>query len=75
MGLVLGGRRMPASWTWLSWAVGLVFLATVVLSVTGLGGDAGLWLQALGTGILVPVWAVWLAVRLRGPDSDEAPPG
>ena len=49
-------------------AIGLI--ATVVVGVVGFGGDLGLYLLLLVSGVLVPIWAIWLGASLRDrPDS------
>ena len=67
-------RRMPAGWDIASWLTVIGLIATVVVGFFSLGGDdLGLYLLLLVTGILVPVWAIWLGVSWR--DQDRSKPG
>jgi hypothetical protein len=66
-GDALAGRGMPAAWGTLSWALAGVLLLSVALNVVGLDGPIGPLLIALVTGVLLPIWAVWLATRLPDP--------
>jgi hypothetical protein len=63
--ILFGGRAMPSGWRALSYVVAAVVVLTAVLGIIGVGGldDVTLWLTALLTGVLIPVWAVWLAAR------------
>ncbi len=61
--LAFGGRAMSPSWAWLSYAIAIGFVVVGVLSVADVPGDVSQWLTVLLTGILVPVWAFWLASR------------
>lgn len=59
------GRVMPERWIWLSWAISAVVILTLVLGFTDLSGDLETALTALLTGVLVPIWAIWLGLRLQ----------
>src|SRR5690349_20301038 len=66
--------RISAAWDIWSWLTVIGLVATVVVGFFGLGGDDfGLYLLLIVTGILVPVWAIWLGARWR--DQVEADPG
>jgi hypothetical protein len=69
--LAFGGRAMSPSWAWLSYAIAIGFVVVGVLSVADVLGDVSQWLTVLLTGILVPVWAFWLASTFR--ESNAAP--
>ncbi len=68
-GMALAGRGMPAAWGTLSWALAFVLVLGVVVSVIGVEGPVGPLLIAVVTGLLLPIWAGWLATRL----SDASP--
>jgi membrane-associated PAP2 superfamily phosphatase len=69
--LAFGGRAMSPSWAWLSYAIAIGFVVVGVLSIVDVLGDVSQWLTVLLTGILVPVWAFWLASTFR--ESNAAP--
>jgi hypothetical protein len=46
-----------------------LLVITVLVRYAGIAGDLNGWLTALVTGILVPVWAIWLGRDV--PDRDE----
>lgn len=59
--LIFGGR-MPAAWRWISWSgAGLLVLSIVLHEVSD--SPAGDLVAAVATGILLPAWAVILAMR------------
>jgi hypothetical protein len=56
-------KRMPAGWDIVSWLTAIGLIATVVVGFFSLGGDdLGLYPLLVVTGILVPVWAIWLGL-------------
>ena len=65
-GTLLRSRGMNEAWEWLSRAIAVVFLIPVVLSILETGEEVSNLLAALATGILVPVWAIWLGRNLGG---------
>jgi hypothetical protein len=67
--LVLGGRGMARGWLALSYLLALLLVVTVVVGSAGIADDLNGWLTALATGVLVPVWAIWLG--RDAPDGDE----
>lgn len=58
--LLLGGRGMARGWVALSYLLAVLLIMTVVVGYAGIAGDLNGWLTAVVTGILVPVWAIWL---------------
>jgi hypothetical protein len=65
-------RRMPAGWDIASWLTVIGLIATVVVGFFSLGGDdLGLYLLLFVTGILVPIWAIWLGLSWRDEDRSE----
>jgi hypothetical protein len=59
-------KRMPAGWDIASWLTVIGLIATVVVGFFSLGGDdLALYLLLVVTGILVPIWAIWLGVSWR----------
>jgi hypothetical protein len=66
-------RRMPAAWDVLSWLTAIVSIATVVVFFLQVGEDLGRYLLLFLSGILVPIWTIWLGFSLRGgPDAVSA---
>jgi hypothetical protein len=61
-GRLFGGDEMPASWTILSYVTALLIAAALVLGLTG-QGDVSDWLTIALTAIVIPAWALWLAIR------------
>lgn len=59
-GAAVGGATMPVGWRYLSWATALVLLSNVVVGVIGVDDPVGPILIAVETGILIPIWAIWL---------------
>jgi hypothetical protein len=63
---------MPAAWRWLSLLIALAGLVLAVLTVLE-AYPYDQYLLALTAGILVPIWAIWLAIRaseIWGTDSE-----
>ena len=65
-----GGRSMPDGWALLSYLLAAVVVLTAILAFVGLDSlfDVARWLTTLLTGVLIPVWALWLAARFSEPD-------
>jgi hypothetical protein len=55
---------MPGGWVWLSSSIAVVSLASAVLAVAGAYPFDQLGV-VLTAGVLVPIWALWLAIRVR----------
>ena len=69
-------RRMPPLWEIVSWITATALIASAVLGVLQLGGpDLGLILLLVISGVLVPVWAIWLGWSLGSGHAGEAEPG
>jgi hypothetical protein len=74
VGLAVAARtytpaQMPSSWAALSYVAAAFLIVDVVLGYAGLGGDATTWFTAFVVGIVIPAWAIWLALRF---DQDRA---
>ena len=52
--------RMPAAWSIVSWLTAIGLIATVVIGVFQLGEDLGMYLLLVVSGVLVPIWSIWL---------------
>ena len=61
---------MPSAWRWLSLLIALASIVLAVLAVLE-AFPFDQYLLAATAGILVPIWAIWLA--LRAPDVWGAP--
>jgi hypothetical protein len=73
LGLVVAGRAfvrvgMPAAWGSLSIITAALLIVTVVLGYADVGGDLTGWLTLLASGVLIPIWAVWLGRKLPALD-------
>jgi hypothetical protein len=68
----LAGSAMPASWGALSWGLGALLVLGAALSIIGFDGQITSLLIAVISGIVLPIWAVWLAVGLTD-DTVAAP--
>ncbi len=64
---------MPEGWRWLSVVIALAAVVLAVLAVLETY-PFDQYLLGLTAGILVPIWAIWLAMRSREIFADEAPP-
>jgi hypothetical protein len=65
-------RRMPAAWDIVSWLTAVVAIVSVLLGVFQLGDELGFYLLLVVSGVLVPIWAIWLGLSLRsGPEADS----
>jgi hypothetical protein len=58
-------RRMPAAWGIVSWLTAIGLIATVAVGFLAVNEDLGFYLTAVVTGVLVPIWAIWLGVASR----------
>jgi hypothetical protein len=47
---------------------------SVLLGWAGVGGDASTWLTAAVTGLLVPIWAIWLGRSATAPLPEPSDP-
>ena len=65
-----GRRSMPDGWALLSYVAAAIVVITAILAFVGLDSlfDVTQWLTTLITGLLIPVWALWLAARFREPE-------
>lgn len=63
-GRLFGGREMPAAWTTLSYLTAILIALAVVLGLIG-QGDPSEWLTIALTGVVIPAWALWLALRFE----------
>ena len=67
------GRQMPSTWAGLSYLTALVLVVIVVVPFVELGPPELVdWLTLAGIGILVPIWAAWLGLRLADRDAPAA---
>ena len=64
-------RRMPAGWDIISWLTAIGLIATVVVELLEVGDDLGTYLLAVVTGVLVPIWTIWLGVSWRDEGASE----
>lgn len=58
----LAGAAMPASWGALSWGLASLLVLSAVLSIAGVDGQITMLLIAAISGVVLPIWAAWLAV-------------
>lgn len=77
-GQILAVREMPAGWRMLSWALAVVLLVGVALEFARVDGPLPTLLVGVAAGVLLPIWAGWLAMRLPegadpGPATQAAP--
>jgi hypothetical protein len=63
-------RRMPAGWSIVSWLTAIGLILTVAVGYLDTG-DVGRYLLAFVSGVLVPIWTIWLGAALR----DDVEPG
>jgi hypothetical protein len=66
--------RLPAAWSILSWLTAAGLIATVVVGVLGVGGDLGLYLLLIVSGVLVPLWTIWLGASIGRGSQPAAEP-
>jgi len=62
-GSSLGGTAMSSGWRLLAWLIGAVLVLSVTVGVLGIEGPIGPLLIGLETGVLIPIWLAWLALR------------
>jgi len=55
---------MSSTWRMYSWVVVAVGVVSVLVSVLRIGDQAGQLATALLSGVLLPIWLVWIAERL-----------
>jgi hypothetical protein len=67
--------RMPPAWDILSWLTAIGSIAAVAVGVLRLGEELGLYLLLFVSGVLVPIWAIWLGASLRGGPESELETG
>jgi hypothetical protein len=72
-GNVFGSGLMPERWTWLSWGISALVILSLVLGFADLFGDVQTVLTGLLTGILIPIWAIWLGLRFEGQREATSP--
>ncbi|MFL5778248.1 MAG: hypothetical protein ACJ761_04835, partial [Chloroflexota bacterium] len=66
-------RDMLSGWEIWSWVTGAALIVGVVVRMLGLlSEDLGLIVFVFISGVLVPVWAIWLGLSLRPNDRIEA---
>ncbi len=63
-GRAFQGRGMPRAWTLLSYALGGLVVINVLAGILGFG-EASDWLTVALTGIVLPIWTVWLGLRFK----------
>jgi len=63
-GQIMAVREMPAAWRTLSWAIAAVLLVGVALDFVKVDGPLPTLLVGVAAGVLLPIWAAWLAMRL-----------
>jgi hypothetical protein len=67
--------RISAGLNILGWIAVLGLIGTVIVPQLSLGPEEfGLWLQLVVVGALVPIWAIWLGMSMRGGPASEAAP-
>jgi hypothetical protein len=59
-GLVFGGSRLSSGWRTYSWVLSGVLLFALVFGFSSLSPDVTNALVLLSTGVLIPIWALWL---------------
>jgi hypothetical protein len=72
-GAALGGTAMSSGWRLLAWLIGVILVINVAVGALGIEGPLVPLLVGLQTGVLVPIWLAWLALRApRGPADASA---
>ena len=76
IGVVASGSafrdRMPSSWRLFSWLTAIGLVAAVAIPFLQISPDLDMWVLVAVAGVIVPIWAVWLAASLRAEDELEA---
>lgn len=72
-GRLFGGVEMPAAWTILSYVTAILIVLAIVLGING-QGDLSDWLTVVLSGLLIPAWALWIALRFGRGDVDTRAP-
>lgn len=62
--LVLGDRGLPQMWRWTSWGAAVLLILSIALQEVS-DTPAGDLVRAVASGLLLPAWAVMLAVRFE----------
>jgi hypothetical protein len=57
--------RMPAAWDIVSWLTAIGLIASAVVGALHLGDELGQYLLLVVSGVLVPIWTIWLGASLR----------
>jgi hypothetical protein len=66
-------RHMPAAWDIVSWLTATALIAAVLVPQFSLGPEElAFWLQVVASGVLVPIWAIWLGLSLSSRGAAEA---
>ena len=60
-GRLFGGDEMPAAWAIVSYVTAMLIAAAIALGLTG-QGDASEWLTTALTLLVIPAWALWIAI-------------
>ena len=60
----LADGAMSAAWGTLSWGLAALLVLAAVLTIVGVDGEVTSLLIAVISGVLLPIWAAWLAVGL-----------
>jgi hypothetical protein len=66
--------RLAAAWSIVSWVTAIALIATVLVGVLQVGGDLGLYLLVIVSGVLVPLWTIWLGASIGRPSESAADP-
>jgi hypothetical protein len=61
-GRLFGGVEMPSAWTILSYVTAILIVLAIVLGLTA-QVDASDWLTVVLSGLVIPGWALWIALR------------
>jgi hypothetical protein len=76
VGMALAGallrRRLGDGWTWLSFATAALLLLALIVNVAEISEALGMTLEAVLPGVLIPIWAIWLGLRLPSPRQSTA---
>jgi hypothetical protein len=66
--------RLAAAWSIVSWVTAIALIATVLVGVLQVGGDLGLYLLVIVSGVLVPLWTIWLGASIGRRSESAADP-